>query len=299
MPTLSSTLSHSAEASSRRGRRAQNLGPVLGTQLLRACCPLLLMTAGPGPRLPLPPRSPKHASHLLVSFCCLRFLYPQSTPPALKRSSLWVPQPLRCAWSSARSCSGLYSQLALLAAGGVTLTRWMDRPEGDARKLPPKLSSLNPGGIPILLFTYTHKLRRRNSSGLPPPPWTVWLRCWTRGRGKAGSAEGRLPLRGTGTSPTQVSPRWNSGAEQTPACKITPPLSHQGPPRCHAAPLTPAYTPPCLLFSTPQPPAPCADTPSSSMGLARHTEPPSPIPWALPMCPPSQSKTFPYLSLLP
>lgn len=89
--------------------------------------------------------------------------------------------------------------------------------------------------------------------------------------------EGRLPLRGTG------SPRWNSAAEQTSACKITPPLSQQGPPHCHGAPLTPAYTPPCLLFSTPQPPAPYTDTPSPSMGLARHTEPPSPIPWALPV----------------
>lgn len=33
---------------------------------------------------------------------------------------------------------------------------------------PPKFSFLNPGGIPILLFTYTQKFRRRNSSGLPP-----------------------------------------------------------------------------------------------------------------------------------
>ena len=32
----------------------------------------------------------------------------------------------------------------------------------------PKFSFLNPGGIPILVFTYTHKLRRRNSSDLHP-----------------------------------------------------------------------------------------------------------------------------------
>lgn len=49
----------------------------------------------------------------------------------------------------------------------------------------PKFSFLNPGGIPILVFTYTHKLRRRNSSDLHPQvdslaqvldmwPWQGW-----------------------------------------------------------------------------------------------------------------------------
>ena len=65
MPTPNSTLSHSGEASSHRGRRAQNLGPVLGTHLLKVLLPLL-MTAGPGPRLPLPP--PPSNMHLIVRF---------------------------------------------------------------------------------------------------------------------------------------------------------------------------------------------------------------------------------------
>ena len=58
------------------------------------------------------------------------------------------------------------------------------------------------------------------------------------------------------------------------------------PPRCHAVPLTPAHTPHLVCCSPrSQSPAPWVDTPSPSMCMARHTEPPLTHPVGTPHVP--------------
>lgn len=155
---------------------------------------------------------------------------------------------------------------------------------------PPKFSFLNPGGIPILVFTYTHKLRRRNSSDLHPQVDNFQLRCWTCGHGKAGNTDADS-LRDTGTSPTQAAPAETQVPEQThTAARSTPPLFQQGPPRCHAGTSDTPLTPPtCLLFSGSQSHLPRRLTPPPQACAWQGTQSPHTYPSrkALPMSPPS------------